>query len=142
MKIYLDNCCFNRPFDDQGQLRIRLETEAKLHIQQKILDGDFELVWSYILEFENNQNPFDDRYYSIKGWKDVSVVHCIENNDVIKIAEKLKKKGVRTKDSLHIACAVYSGVKYFITADKKLCNLKIKEIEIINPLEFIDKLEK
>ena len=29
MKLYLDNCCFNRPFDDQSQLRIRLETEAK-----------------------------------------------------------------------------------------------------------------
>ena len=28
MKIYLDNCCFNRPFDDQTQLRIKLESEA------------------------------------------------------------------------------------------------------------------
>ncbi|MFO7884916.1 MAG: hypothetical protein R6U68_08850 [Desulfobacteraceae bacterium] len=35
MKIYLDNCCFNRPFDDQTSLRIRLETEAKLDIQAK-----------------------------------------------------------------------------------------------------------
>ncbi len=30
MKIYLDNCCCNRPFDDQSHLRIRLEAEAKL----------------------------------------------------------------------------------------------------------------
>ncbi len=28
--IYLDNCCFNRPFDDQEQLNIRIETESKL----------------------------------------------------------------------------------------------------------------
>ncbi|MFN0197095.1 MAG: PIN domain protein, partial [Planctomycetaceae bacterium] len=34
MRIYLDNCCFNRPFDDQRQIRVRLETEAKLCIQQ------------------------------------------------------------------------------------------------------------
>jgi len=33
MRIYLDNCSFNRPFDDQTQLRIRLETEAKQLIQ-------------------------------------------------------------------------------------------------------------
>ena len=26
MRIYLDNCCFNRPYDDQSQLRILLET--------------------------------------------------------------------------------------------------------------------
>ena len=32
MRIYLDNCCYNRPFDEQTQLRIRLETEAKLPI--------------------------------------------------------------------------------------------------------------
>ena len=55
MRIYLDNCTFNRPFDDQNQLRIKLETEAKLYIQQGILNGLFELVWSYILEYENNK---------------------------------------------------------------------------------------
>ncbi len=37
MIIYLDNCCFNRPFDDQSQLRIKLETEAKIRIQDDIL---------------------------------------------------------------------------------------------------------
>lgn len=32
MKIYLDNGCFNRPFDDQSRIRIMLETEAKLSL--------------------------------------------------------------------------------------------------------------
>lgn len=27
MIIYLDNCCYNRPFDDQTQERIHLESE-------------------------------------------------------------------------------------------------------------------
>jgi len=44
MRIYLDNCCFNRPFDDQKQIRIRLETEAKLEIQRRILLGEIELA--------------------------------------------------------------------------------------------------
>jgi len=34
MLIYLDLCCFNRPFDDQAQARIRLETEAKVAIRK------------------------------------------------------------------------------------------------------------
>ena len=54
LRIYLDMCTFNRPFDDQNQLKIKLETEAKLFIQQGIVDGHYELVWSYILEYENN----------------------------------------------------------------------------------------
>ena len=36
MKVYLNNCCYNRPYDDQTQIRIHLETEAKLHIQDVI----------------------------------------------------------------------------------------------------------
>jgi len=36
--VYLDNCTFNRPFDDQTQLRISLETQAKLFIQTLIKD--------------------------------------------------------------------------------------------------------
>jgi hypothetical protein len=39
MRVYLDNCCFNRPFDDQSQARVRLEAEAKLEIQQRIKDA-------------------------------------------------------------------------------------------------------
>ncbi|MGH2585054.1 MAG: hypothetical protein ACRDJE_09075 [Dehalococcoidia bacterium] len=30
MRIYFDVCCLNRPFDDQRQERVRLETEALL----------------------------------------------------------------------------------------------------------------
>lgn len=59
MRIYLDNCCFNRPFDDQSQIRIMLEAEAKLKVQDDILEKKFELVWSYILEAENMANPFE-----------------------------------------------------------------------------------
>ena len=44
MKIYLDNCCFNRPFDDQGQIRVRLESEAKLEVQGRIMRGELDLV--------------------------------------------------------------------------------------------------
>ena len=61
MKIYLDNCCLNRPFDDQSQFRIRLESEAKLKIQDEIRVGSFELIWSYVLDYENSKNPFEER---------------------------------------------------------------------------------
>ena len=46
MRIYLDNCSFNRPFDAQSKLKIKPETEAKLYIQSEIINGRFELVWS------------------------------------------------------------------------------------------------
>jgi len=48
LKIYLDNCTYNRPFDDQSQIMIALETEAKRYIQQLILDSKIDLVYSFI----------------------------------------------------------------------------------------------
>jgi hypothetical protein len=28
-RVYLDNCCYNRPYDDQSQSKIVKETETK-----------------------------------------------------------------------------------------------------------------
>ena len=56
MRIYLDNCCYNRPYDDQSQIRIHLETEAKLYIQELIKSGKLELVTSFMLSYENEKN--------------------------------------------------------------------------------------
>ena len=32
MRVYLDNCCYNRPFDDQAQLTVRLETVTNVFL--------------------------------------------------------------------------------------------------------------
>jgi len=36
MKVYLDACCLNRPFDDQTQDCIHLETEAIVLILNRL----------------------------------------------------------------------------------------------------------
>jgi predicted nucleic acid-binding protein len=142
MRIYLDNCCFNRPFDDQSQIRIRLESEAKLRIQNDIMENKFELVWSYILEAENNLNPFEERTNAIAGWKRPTVVEIKENKKILKMANKLKEIGLRSKDTLHISCAISAGCKYFLTTDDKILNKNnsIKEITIIDPIGFIKEV--
>lgn len=74
MRIYMDNCCFNRPFDDQSKIRIRLETEAKLYIQEKIINKEIELAWSYIIDYENQFNPFEERRNAIDKWKSHAII--------------------------------------------------------------------
>jgi hypothetical protein len=56
LKVYLDNCCFNRPYDDQIQPKVILETPAKLYIQELALNHRLHLVWSYALKYENSRN--------------------------------------------------------------------------------------
>jgi predicted nucleic acid-binding protein len=49
---------------------------------------------------------------------------------------------IRTKDALHIACSVYTNSDFFITTDRQLFKLKLEEIKIINPFNFINELEE
>jgi hypothetical protein len=88
MKIYLDNCCFNRPFDDQNQVRIRIETEAKLFIQMRVKANELELAWSYILDFENSVNPFYIRKLTIESWKKRAYVYVTENSTILEQAKQ------------------------------------------------------
>jgi len=143
MKIYLDNCSFNRPFDDQAQIRIRIEAEAKLYLQTLIDQGKLELVWSYILDYENMANPYEFRQLVIKKWKKKATVNIHENESVLNYAEQLVKKDLKAKDALHIASAIEAGCTYFITTDDKILNKNstIKSIDIISPVEMLDKLE-
>ncbi len=57
MKIYMDVCCLNRPFDDQTQDRIRIETEAILSILYRCQQGDWELIGSKIIDLELSNSP-------------------------------------------------------------------------------------
>jgi predicted nucleic acid-binding protein len=142
MRIYLDNCSFNRPFDDQNQFRIKLETEAKQFIQMQVMSGVYELVWSYVLEMENNQNPFEDKRNSILEWKEIAKIHCEENESILLKAAELRNIGLKVIDSLHVACAIYSECDFFITTDKQICNKKNNEIKIVNPVTFVDEMEE
>ncbi len=142
MRIYLDNCCFNRPFDDQSQIRIRIESEAKLRIQNDIIEEKFELVWSYILEAENLANPFEERMDAILDWKRQAVVEIKESAKILEKAIKLKKIGLRSKDALHISCAISAKCNYFLTTDDKILykNNSIKDISIVDPIGFIKEV--
>lgn len=139
MKIYLDNCCFNRPFDDQSQIRIRIETEAKLNIQENIRSGKLKLVWSYILDYENNRNPYSDRKSQIGIWKKYAICDFDENSEIIDLANFLSRFGFQKIDSLHIACAIIAKCDYYLTTDDKILNKsnKVSDIKITDPIGFI-----
>ena len=137
LKIYLDNCCYNRPYDDQTQLKISLQTQAKLQIQKEAILGECELIWSYVLDFENAENPFEFKRTAIQEWENVAKEMIVENEEIINLANGLKTKGLGTKDALHIACAIYAKADYFITTDDKVLNKNIDLINIISPIDYI-----
>jgi len=143
MRVYLDNCCLNRPFDDQSLLTIRLETEAKLGIQEKIKSGHLSLGWSYILDFENNANPFSERRVEIQRWKEVADSFVNETEEILIKMNELTAIGLKPLDALHVACAISLQCQYFLTVDKSILKKATEylEIKITNPVNFIIEWE-
>ena len=141
-KIYLDNCCYNRPYDDQSQLKIQLETQAKLKIQHDIKQGDYKLVWSYVMEYENSNNPFEEKKRAIAPWKDIADENIVESESILQYAEGLADKGIKTYDALHVACAVEAGCDYFLTTDDRILKYKSDKVTILNPIQFIQILSQ
>lgn len=143
MRIYLDNCCFNRPFDSQAHPRVRLETEAKLHIQERVVAGEIELTWSYILDYENAANPFEERRAAVGSWRKRSVVDVVETPSLLNNAKSLIELGIRSKDALHVACAVEAGCEYFVTTDDTLLKklARYTRISAVDPTAFVRSTE-
>ncbi len=144
MRVYLDMCCYNRPYDDQSQFRVALETQSKLRIQTLIRDRKFDLIGSYTLDYEVSRNPYEMRRQSI--------IQFIQNNmkgyvgseraeTIGPIAEDIMKTGVKEKDAYHIASAIYAKCDYFISTDVRLLKYRTDRIKLVTPVEFIMETE-
>ena len=144
MRIYLDNCCYNRPYDDQSQIRISLEAQAKIFIQNAIKSKKIELASSFVMRYENDKNPYDDKRKGIGDFieKNVSVFVTSEQKaEVQTIAKEIMRTGVKEVDAAHIACAIKANCDYFLTTDDRVLKYHNDKIKIINPVNFIKILE-
>lgn len=140
MRVYLDNCCFNRPYDDQSQLRIQMETQAKLEIQQQIRDEKLELATSYILEAENAVNPYERKRIDIQAFMDKytkAFISEIQDKAVREQAAKIMETGIRLMDACHIACAMLAQCGVFLSTDKRVLKYQSEAIRIMNPVMFV-----
>lgn len=144
MKVYIDLCVYNRPFDDQGQPRIALETMAFLIFLERVIDGLISIVGSFVLDYENVGNPFDERRDRIIDILSVSIEHVAYSKEIAERASKIEKMGIPAMDAIHIACAETAGADFFVTCDVILIRKtrpihgKIKT-KIVSLLDFVVK---
>ena len=145
MKVYLDMCCYNRPYDDQSQLKIFLETQSKLYIQTLIKDGKLKLVSSYMLRYECSNNPFEMRRNAIFDFIDKNTYAYIGIERQVNIetkAAEIMKTGIKYKDACHLASAIYAECEYFISTDIRLLKYKSNEIKMVTPIQFVTETEE
>ena len=144
MKVYLDNCCYGRPYDDQTQLRISLETQAKLSIQHSIASGEIDLVSSLFVVFENGKKKNPMIKEQITAFIKNNSKEYVGGTAIPKMKDSVKEiesSGVKALDASHIAAAIYSGCDYFITTDDRLLRFETDKIKIVDPIQFIKETE-
>jgi hypothetical protein len=141
MKIYMDVCCFNRPFDDQSQDRIRLEAEAVMVILFNCQKGDWNLVSSDIVDIElrKTQNPIKKQKASLLAKIADSRVYLNESIELK--SNEYQSLGIGLFDSLHIACAEESRADIMLSTDdvliKRAHKSKIIKVRIENPVKWL-----
>lgn len=142
MKIYLDNCVYNRPFDYQGQERVALETGAFIYILEKVEKGFYTVVISEASVYENNKSLDEQRNIRVTSYFQLAKEFVISDGSDIERVRFLKGLGFSDIDALHIVLAEKSKADYFITCDDGIINLYKKhreliKIKIIGLIEFI-----
>ena len=144
MRIYLDNCSYNRPYDNQSQMRIYLETQAKLYIQELIKQKKLKLVTSYVLDYENSRNRSSQKRMAIEQFIEDYATFYVSNRNGNRIKEyvtTIMETGVKEKDAYHVACAILAECEYFITTDDRLLKYQSENIKLVTPGEFIREVE-
>ena len=142
--LYLDMNIYNRPFDDQRQARVRLETLACQMMFELIQQRRFSLAWSFMLAYENRLNPYPDRRDEIDVLSRLAR-HIIEPSErIAQRAELFESAGLRNHDAIHLACAEVFGCQAFITCDDRLIKkarmLDVRSM-IFNPLMFLQEVK-
>ena len=144
MRVYLDNCVYNRPFDDQSLERVQRETVATIEILERIRKGNLELVWSYINEYENVQNPFLENSRAIGLWRERANAIVVESPRLLRNAYNLVELGVRALDALHVASAVEGNAALFLSTDDKLLRkLSVfEEVRLLDPITALETMDE
>jgi predicted nucleic acid-binding protein len=144
MRIYLDLCVYNRPFDDQRQPRIAMETLAFIFLLAKTISGEIITINSFVLEDENSNNPYIDRRDRISDALKVAAEYVGYTEELEKRAKEVEKLGIMGMDALHIACAEKAKADFLVTCDDLLVkkwkrNKERIRVKIMTLLNFITK---
>jgi hypothetical protein len=119
-RIYLDVCCLNRPYDDQSQARIRLESEAVLLIIQATRRDACVWIGSDVLTFEIEQTPNRERRIRIHYLTQDAHEKIELMDQIAERAEAIQTLGFGGYDALHLASAEAGKADVFLTTDDKL----------------------
>jgi predicted nucleic acid-binding protein len=141
LKIYFDNCCYNRPFDDLTNDKNALEAKAIEDIIVRARSGEIKLYNSAAVEYELHRISEGNKKSQVEDLYNLLDLEYVEHSQEIEIrVDELENQKVHHMDAYHIAYSEKVNVDYLITTDKQMLKAGRKsdtKIKIINPIELI-----
>lgn len=144
MKIYLDVCCLNRPFDDQSQSRVHLEAEAVMAVMNLAKRGHWTCVVSEVVFDEIAQTLDSIRRMNVELLASDAMFCRMVTEDVVQRAEHLETMGFGSFDAFHLACAERGKCKVLLTTDDRFIRLAIRhgmnlKVRVLNPVDWLQE---
>lgn len=147
MRIYMDVCCLNRPFDEQAQGRVLLETDSILSILSRCRNSDWSLLASEMIEIEISKASDVEKRVKVE-----TLYALADKKQQLAITEQVwaragffQRHGIKLFDSLHLALAEINRVSVFLTTDDRLiaaANRLEIGIAVANPVTWLMEVTK
>jgi predicted nucleic acid-binding protein len=141
-RIYMDVCCFNRPFDSWQQERVRFEGEAVLSILKQVRGKEWQLISSEAIEAELERLSNPEKLASIWQLLNLATTTVMLDQQIDLRSQVLENLGFGLYDSFHIACAEASQVDILLTTDDRLLKRAkryndIIQVQLNNPVNWL-----
>ena len=139
IRLYLDNCCYHRPFDDLTQERIKKEADAVHFVLSLSKKGTFIIVSSVFIDMEMNRTPSATKRRKVLEIYRYDEYHKL-NAETESTAKLFQSYGLKPFDSLHLAVAEIKQVDCLLTTDDDFIERSqrfVHHTKVINPYDFI-----
>lgn len=142
MRIYMDVCCFNRPYDDDRQDRIRMEAEAVRIILSRCETGIWKLVGSFAVDQELSKIPNPEKKEKVITFSRLISERVKSDTSVDMRVLELASKNFKTFDAIHLALSEKAEVDVFLTTDDRLLQKALRDdmhikVPVANPLKWL-----
>ena len=145
MKVYLDICCLKRPFDDQSQARVAVESAAVVAILAAAERGEIELIRSAAHYVENATDTDAERRAAVAAWLAAGPPPLEATDQVRARLSQAREANIAPLDALHLAWAQELGANVLLTTDDRFISRAVRlttiGLRVLNPAAFARELQ-
>lgn len=145
MKVYLDVCCLNRPFDEASQPRVAIEAAAVVSVLQLIDSGQLTDYSSEMARVEIERMSDGDRRKKVASLLPPTERIIPLSDDLLDASHRVIAMGFDLADAVHLVAAQRMKVDVLLTVDDKLLRRAKRRVDrlgirVVDPVTFLQEL--